>query len=141
MAIPAPRRHRSNSDSLSRTSRFTKSKSDAFSSGYTVTPPSSYRGAGLRYLEDGSYPNATSFRCVQSIKFHWHCALKLLKKRSKEMTITISSPSVRGSGRPEERALPVFGDHDRIPGTVSLDPLLCADSGKLTLSVSDYLYE
>ncbi|KLO19399.1 hypothetical protein SCHPADRAFT_865315 [Schizopora paradoxa] len=116
MAIPAPGRHRSNSDSISRTSLFTRTKTDAFPSGYTVTPPSSYKGAGLRYLEDGSYPNATTFQ-------------------SREMTITISSPSVRGSGRPNERALPVFGDHDRIPGTVSLDPSSCADSGKLTLSI------
>ncbi len=67
--------------------------------------------------------------------------LYLLKKfqRSPEMTMTISSPSVRGSGRPSERALPVFGDHDRIPGSISLDPQNCsADSGRLILSVSSY---
>ena len=59
--------------------------------------------------------------------------------RSPEMDITIMSPSVRSveGENGARQSLPVFGDHDRVTGSVALDPQnTAAESGRLTITVS-----
>ena len=55
------------------------------------------------------------------------------------MEITIMSPSVRSTDSEDgtRQSLPVFGDHDRVTGSVALDPQnTAAESGRLTITVS-----
>lgn len=54
------------------------------------------------------------------------------------MDISIMSPSVRSveGENGTRQSLPVFGDHDRVTGSVSLDPQnTAAESGRLTITV------
>ncbi|KAL7277235.1 hypothetical protein ACG7TL_009087 [Trametes sanguinea] len=57
--------------------------------------------------------------------------------RSPQVEVHVRSPSVkvlRGKGYDVAQSLPVFGDHDKVTGTVLLDVGLCATPGRLTIS-------
>ncbi|CDO74586.1 hypothetical protein BN946_scf184583.g13 [Trametes cinnabarina] len=57
--------------------------------------------------------------------------------RSPQVEVHVRSPSVkilRGKGYDAAQSLPVFGDHDKVTGTVLLDVSLCAMPGRLTIS-------
>ncbi|KAJ8468336.1 hypothetical protein ONZ51_g9708 [Trametes cubensis] len=57
--------------------------------------------------------------------------------RSAQVEVHVRSPSVkvlRGKGYDAAQSLPVFGDHDKVTGTVLLDVGLCATPGRLTIS-------
>lgn len=58
------------------------------------------------------------------------------------MEIHIRSPSVKVMRQPgieTARSLPLFGDHNKVSGTVLLDVGVCSTPGRLTVSVSDPL--
>ncbi|KAI5121710.1 hypothetical protein M0805_002103 [Coniferiporia weirii] len=80
-------------------------------------PPSSYKRSPV--TENAAYPKTSVFR-------------------SGDLTITISSPSVRVVRKlgDDDIRLPVFGDHDHVPGSVTLDPQNCAaETGRLTIAI------
>ncbi|KAI0631232.1 hypothetical protein C8Q77DRAFT_195003 [Trametes polyzona] len=65
------------------------------------------------------YPHTSVFRCPQ-------------------LEVHVRSPSVkvlRGKGYDTPQSLPVFGDHDKVTGSVLLDVSLCATPGRLTISL------
>ncbi|EIW55037.1 uncharacterized protein TRAVEDRAFT_153349 [Trametes versicolor FP-101664 SS1] len=58
--------------------------------------------------------------------------------RSSQAEVHVRSPSVkvlRGKGYDSAQSLPVFGDHDKVTGSVLLDVSLCATPGRLTISL------
>ncbi|KAI0355973.1 hypothetical protein OH77DRAFT_1538177 [Trametes cingulata] len=58
--------------------------------------------------------------------------------RSSQVEVHVRSPSVkihRGKGYDAAQSLPVFGDHDKVTGSVLLDVGLCATPGRLTISL------
>ncbi|CAL1699600.1 unnamed protein product [Somion occarium] len=55
--------------------------------------------------------------------------------RSSNMEIHVHSPSVKVVEGRASHSLPVFGDHDKIGGTVHLDPKLASTAGRLTISM------
>ncbi|KAH9852260.1 hypothetical protein C2E23DRAFT_826562 [Lenzites betulinus] len=58
--------------------------------------------------------------------------------RSSQLEVQVRSPSVkilRGKGYDTAQSLPVFGDHDKVTGSVLLDVSLCATPGRLTISL------
>ncbi|TDL22765.1 hypothetical protein BD410DRAFT_788078 [Rickenella mellea] len=95
-----------------------RTRSESVPYSMTRSPPASFP-VGLRLLNSPLHTHVSTFK-------------------SPEIQININSSSVRNLRRADQAStsLPVFGDHDHITGSVTLDPQNCAaDSGRLTISI------
>ncbi|EIM89071.1 uncharacterized protein STEHIDRAFT_109351 [Stereum hirsutum FP-91666 SS1] len=99
----------------------------------------------LDSLNSDHRPPPTSFTpvvtAVDSESEHSHTSVF----RSYRMTISVHCNSVKMSREGNQslgRHLPVFGDHDRVRGTISLDPSLNLSSGRLVVFIEGaFLYK
>ncbi|THH12127.1 hypothetical protein EW145_g194 [Phellinidium pouzarii] len=85
----------------------------------SAPPPSSYKKMQLQHTVNITYPKASVFK-------------------SNELTMTINSQTVRVVRKTGEDGirLPVFGDHDHVTGSITLDPQNCAaEFGRLTVTI------
>ena len=57
--------------------------------------------------------------------------------RSIQLEIRVFSPAIKSTPGVGDllRTLPVFGDHDEVPGVVLLDPRYCTPPGRITVTV------
>ncbi|EMD35360.1 hypothetical protein CERSUDRAFT_116150 [Gelatoporia subvermispora B] len=85
----------------------------------TVNYQSPHDERSTKPTEEGDYPHTSVFR-------------------SPEMEIHVRSPAmkvVRRDGFDAARSLPVFGDHNKVEGTVLMDVGLCSVPGRLTITM------
>ncbi|KAI8972901.1 hypothetical protein BD414DRAFT_499802 [Trametes punicea] len=81
-------------------------------------------------------PNAVSAKDTQSMPSTEPEYPHTSVFRSPQLEVHVRSPSIkilRGKGYDAAQSLPVFGDHDKVTGTVLLDVGLCATPGRLTI--------
>jgi len=55
--------------------------------------------------------------------------------RSMQLEIRVFSPAIKSVPEVARKTVPVFGDHDEVPGVVLLDPRYCTSPGRVTVTV------